>query len=143
MVELIRKNPETEDSKIIEISPQLFEEGKLFASQNWVLKPKIPIARSSNMGTYDRHLPMPLVYPFMRDTKMCFLIGDGHHRAADALLHGLALRAEQDDYLGMIPDEILTNPRLAERKFAKYGITGIWPFAEYLKSFEAELKKLS
>lgn len=128
------KPMEKETSKFI-VTPEVFHEGRLFASQNWVTPGDIRKAHALAEGNDLYGEEEVMGYSFTdSEGRACFLVGDGHHRAAVFLAEGKELSATIDARIKVTP-EMLLNPSLAAQKLAILGIEGIWPFRDFMKEF--------
>lgn len=116
----------------------------VFASQPWVNDKDMSRAYQYNSGhSHYKSQEHPTLYRFNNQAVTAVLIGDGHHRVADAFIRHLPIRLEVDVDFGEIDPRLLTNPGLAAQRFAKYGIEGIWPFATFMEKFMAKQTPLS
>lgn len=129
-----------EGSNIIIISEKSLKENKLFASQEWVNPKKIELARRYNDGENMKpKLEFPLIYTFELNGQECGLVGDGHHRAADALIRGKELRLEIGGNLGSVAGDLVQNPTVFAQRFASYGFDGIFPFGKYIEFYRKQV----
>lgn len=133
-VKLIPK--EERESTTTILGANMYTTGKMWASQSWAKKADVKRAQDFFQGKDTYGNKKPLVYRFTNpEGETCYLIGDGHHRAGEALIEGKDLQAQIDADLGTIEQELLDNPRLAAQKFAVLGIEGIWQFREFMRIF--------
>lgn len=110
--------------------------GDLYATQDWVRDSDIVRAARFNEGHQTPDYPrFPMVYWATLNGRIIFIVGDGHHRIADAIINGVPIRAEVDVELPEMSMERLTTPRLAQIKYAKFGLYGIWPFSNFLQRY--------
>lgn len=119
------------------VNAKAYGDGKLFASQDWVkpedvAKAKKYVAGENGYGESQRILGFKFID---KNGRECFLIGDGHHRAAAAIVEGRDLEYEIDADLGILPEEILKDPKLAAQKLAILGVKGLWPFQAFMRKF--------
>jgi hypothetical protein len=126
----------SEEGRPLLDTQKIFQDGLLYASQDWIKPWKIIKAQQYNTGdTAIYHNPIPLVYLAKVDGRIIFVVGDGHHRTADAIINGLPIVAELDNETFNLTEEDLGNPLKAQIKCAKYGIEGIWPFSDFIDAF--------
>ena len=128
----------------ITVSQVEMRQNRLYASQTWVLPHKTILARDYNSGVVSMpRLLFPQAYSFNQQGKDCFLIGDGHHRTADALLRGLSLDLDLVGDLGNVSDLLTNLPDKFAIRFATYGFEGIWPFRHYIGKYKRTLDLLN
>lgn len=109
--------------------------GCLYASQMWIDIKKVEKSKRYVIGDAGK-LGLPLLYLLYVENQPKLLVGDGHHRTAEALLSNIKLLCEIDEYLGNVDLDIVNNKRKAEIRFARYGIQGIWPFTEFVDAYK-------
>lgn len=122
----------------------VFSGGDLYASQMWIKEEDISKASRFNEGHVVRSYPrFPLVYWANLNNRIIFIVGDGHHRIADALVSGVPIMAEIDLELKDLTQDLIDNQRKAEIKYGVYGLFGIWRFEEFLNLYKEKIKELS
>lgn len=122
----------------------VFKGGDLYASQMWIREGDILKAAKFNEGHLIKSYPrFPLVYWAKLNDRVVFIVGDGHHRIADALISGVPIMAEIDLELKDLTEELIKDPRSAEIKYGVYGLFGIWRYQEFLNLYKEKLTELS
>ncbi len=131
--------PEHEKPKeIIAVTPEMFLEGKVWASQKWADTGDVKRAMQATAGEEVSYTKSDeaLAYSFHdSEGRENILIGNGHHRTAAGIVEGSPYKLQIDGNLGVLSQEILENPNLAMQKLAVLGIEGVWPFKTFMVEF--------
>ncbi len=132
-----KKEAGVEEKKIL-ITPEMYLDGKVWASQKWADTGDVRRAMQATVGTHVVYARSDeaLAYSFSdSEGRENILVGNGHHRTAAGIVENTPFEIQIDGDLGVLPQEILENPTLAMQKLAVLGIEGVWPFKTFMVEF--------
>lgn len=129
---------ESEEDRRVTVTPEMYLEGRVWASQKWVKTDDLFKALAFTEGRIpDYKKPdKSLAYVFLdKKRKENILIGNGHHRTAAGIIENKPYEIAVGGSLGILPDKVLHDPILARQKLAVLGVEGVWPFKEFMNEF--------
>ncbi len=127
-----------EQARKVPITPEMYLDGRLFASQKWAKTGDVEKAVALMKGKIPdyRRPDESVAYSFLnQEGQECILVGNGHHRTAIGIVEGRPYEITIGGELGVLPNELLYNPHLAMQKLAVLGVEGVFPFREFMQEF--------